>query len=114
MISVGGLVMATKRKRPEDKLPAGQPTKYKPEYCQQLIDHMAGGNSFESFGAKIDIARATIYGWLELFPEFSDAKARGLDKNLMYWEEVGKAGTTGALRRVSEEVTTEGPDGKKH
>ena len=32
-------------------------SKYKPEYCDQLIEHMQQGKSFDSFGAKITEVR---------------------------------------------------------
>jgi hypothetical protein len=75
----------------ENKKPIGRPTKYKPEYCQMLIDHMASGLSYECFGAVIDVARSTIYEW-EKIPEFSDAKKTAFDKNRMFWEKAGLNG----------------------
>jgi len=54
-----------------------QPVKYKPEYCQKLIDHMKSGLSFQTFGAQVNVVRATIYNWLEDYPEFKKAKDIG-------------------------------------
>ena len=33
----------------KERNPVGRPTKYKPEYCEMLIEHMSEGLSFESF-----------------------------------------------------------------
>jgi len=68
-------------------MPAGQPTKFRPEYCAMLIEHMSRGLSFETFGAKIDVCRATIYNWEKENPEFLDAKKIAFDKCQLFWEE---------------------------
>ena len=71
-------------------MPAGRPTEYKPEYCQQLIDHMAEGFSFESFAGLLGVSKQTIYNWLEHFPEFVDAKKAGFEASRLTWEKIGK------------------------
>lgn len=60
--------------------------KYKPEYCEQLIDHMGSGLSFDSFGAVIKVATSTIYKWVEDFPEFKEAKDIATAASLMWYE----------------------------
>lgn len=70
----------------------GRPTKYKPEYCDMLIKHMAEGYSFESFAGTIDCGRETIYGWERLHEEFSDAKKVGFARNQLFWEKKGHEG----------------------
>lgn len=52
-------------------------TKYKPEYCQMLIDHMSTGLSFDIFGCDIDVVRSTLYQWRIDYPEFDEAYLRG-------------------------------------
>ncbi len=64
----------------------GRPTKYKPEYCEMLIDHMSKGFSFESFGAIINVDRTTLYHWENLFKEFSHAKGIARNKQLLFDE----------------------------
>ena len=75
----------------EEKKPVGRPTKYKPEYCQMLIDHMAKGKSYETFGYSVGVDRATVYNW-EKHPEFLDAKKKAFDASYAFWEEAGLAG----------------------
>ena len=81
--------MAKKKRGP------GQPTKYKPEYCQLLIDHMAEGYSFESFAGIVKTCKQTIYSWAEAHPEFLDAKKRGFAEAQVMWEKLGMEGVKG-------------------
>lgn len=76
----------------EPKRKQGQPTKYKEEYCDQLIDHMSEGFSFESFGGIISVSRDTLYEWAKVQPAFSDAKKIGLSQHRLYWERQMKEG----------------------
>lgn len=66
--------------------PGGRPTTYFPEYCEQLIDHMAQGYSFESFGGIVNAGRATLYQWMDKNPEFADAKKKGEAASKLFWE----------------------------
>lgn len=86
-------------KQPEQPEP-GQPTKYKPEYCQQLIDYFSiepleiireqeitgtEGDKyvsrrlpqrfpwFEGFARKIGVHRNTLKNWCAEHPEFAEA-----------------------------------------
>lgn len=70
-------------------MPAGRPTKYKEEYCDMLIDHMAEGYSFETFGAVVDVCKDTLYEWVKVHEEFSDAFKRAKLKCQMTWEKAG-------------------------
>lgn len=71
--------------------PVGPPTKYKPEYCEMLIDHMSEGYSFESFSALIRVGRNTTYLWCKEFPEFKEAKEVAEAMALKYFETAIKA-----------------------
>lgn len=70
----------------------GAPTKYKPQYCEMLINHMADGLSFESFAGVIRVDRDTLYEWAKVHKRFSDAKKAGREVGLLYWEKVGRDG----------------------
>jgi hypothetical protein len=61
-------------------------TTYRAEYCEQLIDHMAKGKSFESFGGKIRVGRQTLYDWTNAHSEFMEAKSIGQMSALDYLE----------------------------
>lgn len=88
---------------PPVKSSPGQPTKYRPEYPQKLIEHMGQGNSFESFAGKCRVSFSTLYNWASENPEFLEAKRTGEGLNLDYWENMARAGMTGQLRRIKSE-----------
>ena len=77
------------------KRPIGRPTKYKPEYCDMLVKHMAEGASMTSFAAEIDVSRETISEWSRVHPEFSAAVKKGKAKCAAWWEKLGRVGAQG-------------------
>jgi len=66
-----------------------RPTLYKPEYCEQLIEHMARGLSFEAFAGRIGVSRRVLFDWEKSHEEFLHAKEVGLEKARLFWERVG-------------------------
>lgn len=76
----------------------GRPTKYLPEYCDKLIEHMSSGLSFETFAAKIKVNRDTLYAWEKKHKAFSDAKKVGIDQGQLVWEEMGLAAMAGGIK----------------
>lgn len=56
-----------------EKNPVGRPTKYRPEYCDELILDGMSGYSLTAFAGLIGVARSTINEWMGEFPEFSEA-----------------------------------------
>jgi len=79
------------------KEPFGRPTKYKPEYCQMLIDHMSKGFSFESFCAIINVHPDSLHEWVKTHKDFSVAKIQGKEMEGMFWERILIAGATGQI-----------------
>lgn len=67
----------------------GRPTKYKPEYCQLLIDHMSQGFSFRSFGAIPGVCEDTLHEWCKVYPDFSESKKIGQLKQAHALESIG-------------------------
>lgn len=72
--------------------PVGRPTDYQPEFCQQLIEHMTKGYSFESFAGIVSVARRTLYLWADAHEEFMHAKDIGQGKCQVTWESIGIEG----------------------
>ena len=62
--------------------------KYNPDLCNDLIDHMAKGHSFFSYGAICNTTKETILKWTDRHPEFNEARKIGMSKALLYWEKV--------------------------
>lgn len=71
------------------------PTKYKKQYCQELVEHMRDGYSFHSFAGKIGVGARTLFDWLDKYPDFQDAKDQGEHACLLFWEKTGIAGMFG-------------------
>lgn len=91
--------MATKKK-------FGRPSKYRPKFCQMLIDHMEKGYSFESFGAIIDVNQDTLHTWAKTHQDFSEAKHLAYNKSRLYWERIGIEGLhTTVMRKGNMTVT---------
>ena len=63
-------------------------SKYKPEYCEMVQQHMARGYSFEAFAAGIGVDRKTLYLWCDKYPEFKYAKDVGTEASRKLWEKV--------------------------
>lgn len=69
---------------PKKKNPIGRPTKYKPKYCQSIIDYFdikptdADGNAQDlpfimDFCISIGISKQCLSEWVQKYPEFGDA-----------------------------------------
>jgi transposase len=72
-----------------------RPTKYKPEYCKAIVDHMRGGASATSFAASIGVCRATINVWADEHPEFLEALKRAKAACAEWWENLARQGASG-------------------
>ena len=84
-----------------------RPTKFKPEYCEELIEHMKEGLSFEAFAGKLEVSKQTLYNWCETNIEFQEAKEIATEQSRLFWEQQGKDG----LYKITE--TTEDEDGNE-
>jgi hypothetical protein len=76
----------------------GRPSKYDPKYCEQLVEHMAGIHSFETFAAIINVNPDTLYEWAKQHPEFSEAKKIGRMKCQLGCERLFKAQAAGKIK----------------
>ena len=70
----------------------GRPTKYKEEYCQLLVEHMADGLSYESFAGVVGVSKQTIYDWEKVNSDFLDSKKKGFAMAQLFWEKAGLNG----------------------
>ena len=83
------------------KRKAGRPTKYKKEYCEQLIEHMREGLSYATFAARISVNVDTLYEWEKRHVKFSDAKKRGYALCQDWWEQKCRDGAVGRIEGVN-------------
>lgn len=73
-------------------MPAGRPTDYRPEYCEQVIELGRQGKSPAQIAAALDVARATLGNWAEAHPEFLAALTRAYDLSQAWFEDKGQEG----------------------
>ena len=79
----------------ETKRAIGRPTKYKPEFCEVVIECGADGQTLAEMADAIDIDRATLNEWMDIHPEFSRAVKRGIERAQAWWERQGRIATFG-------------------
>jgi len=92
-----------KGKPAKDKHPGGAPTKYLPEYCQQMVEYFDATPTleqviakkttngliefptFERFASKVGVTMNTIYNWCKEYPEFLLAyeKSKQMQKSFL-------------------------------
>lgn len=74
-------------------MPAGRPTKYKPEYCERVVELGKQGMSVVEMACDIGVARATLEAnWPAEHPEFLEAFARAREESQAWWEKTGREG----------------------
>ena len=82
-------------KKGADAPKLGRPTKYKPEYCEEVVAFMGQGYSLTAFAGSIGICGDTARQWQHDHPEFSVAVKRGQAARTMCLEKTLIAGETG-------------------
>lgn len=68
------------------KRPMGRPTKYQPEYCEEIIKLGKLGKSIAQMASHFDVDKASIYDWAEKHKDFSTALARARAHSQTWWE----------------------------
>ena len=68
----------------------GCPTKFKPEYCEQVIEYGKQGKSRAWIAATLDVSRATLDNWEAAHPDFLDAMTRAKQLEQLWWEDKGQ------------------------
>lgn len=58
------------------KRPVGRPTKYKPEYCDEVLELGKQGYSVAEIAAHFEVDKASLYRWQEEDPNFALSMAR--------------------------------------
>jgi len=71
-------------------MPAGRPTKYKPEYCQTVIEVGEGGGWLCEMAEACDVTRSTMDNWSADHPEFLEALTRAKQKAQAWFERTGR------------------------
>jgi hypothetical protein len=71
-------------------MPAGRPTKYRPEYCDLLVEHMKQGGSLDEFCLEVDVCIQTLCNWFDSHPEFLESKKKGESFSKGWWLKNGR------------------------
>lgn len=70
----------------------GRPSKYKPEFCQRVVDLGFAGKGKAQMAAGLGIDRGTLNEWMKAHEEFSRAVSMGLELAMAWWQDQGQAG----------------------
>ena len=73
--------------RPKGSL---NPSKYRPEMAETVIELMSQGASKFEVAAELGISTETIYEWCERYEVFSDAIKKGEQLSQAWWENIGR------------------------
>ena len=72
-------------------MPAGQPTLYRPEYCERVIELGKLGMSVVEMAADMGVARNTLEtNWPANNPEFLQAFTQAKQLSQAWWESMGR------------------------
>ena len=69
---------------------AGRPTVYDPAFCELAIELGKQGKSITVIAARIGVNKDTVYNWVKLYPEFSDAISLAKTLSQEWWEDAGQ------------------------
>ena len=70
----------------------GRPSKYKPEYCQMVINWGKQGKSKAWMCGTLEVTRQTFENWAKEYPEFLDAMDIAMTTSQVWWEDTGQLG----------------------
>lgn len=73
----------------------GRPSKYKPEYCQTVIEIMSQGKSMSAVAAEIGVGVHRLIEWSEDNEDFREACDTGRALALRWWENLATMVATG-------------------
>lgn len=76
----------------------GRPTKYKEEYCELLVSHLAEGLSYFSFAGLVGVTKDCLYKWEKEHKDFLYHKKMGKAKEELFLERIGRAGMSGKIK----------------
>lgn len=74
------------------KRPVGRPSKYKPEYCEKIIEIAKTGAGMVDWALACDVDRTTLYDWAASHEDFSTALTRAKLIEQQWWENAGRTG----------------------
>lgn len=70
----------------------GAPTKYNPMFCEEVIELGRAGKSITQIACALDVAKKTVYNWMDEHEEFLHAMTRARELSQGWWEDKGQIG----------------------
>jgi hypothetical protein len=67
----------------------GQPTKYDPAYCDQVVEWGKQGYSREMIAGELDVSWNTLLNWMEAHPAFLEALESAKMHEMIFFEKIG-------------------------
>lgn len=86
-----GINMSATEQAPQ-KRKIGRPSKYKPEFCDKVLELALEGGGWADYAAEFNIDRKTLYDWAAAHPEFSSALSRAKVLEQCWWQDAGREG----------------------
>lgn len=80
-----------------EKNKVGRPSKYKPEFCEKIIEWGKDGASKAEMACNMGIHKETLNEWDKTYPEFSDSLKMAVQHSQVAWEKIGKQAVAGAI-----------------
>jgi DNA-binding XRE family transcriptional regulator len=80
----------------KEKHPGGRPPKYKPEFCDAIVELGRDGLSIAEMACELGVMRQTLANWAEEYPEFLVAFTRAKEFSLAWWEKQARTGLISA------------------
>lgn len=65
----------------------GQPTKYRPEFCEMATELLARGYDKVAVAGSFKVSVDTLENWRRQYPEFAEAIDVGEPQRSLYWQE---------------------------
>ena len=85
--------MAARKKKPAAKKRGrGQPTKYRPEFCERVVELAKGGLGVAELGAALNVSERVLYDWKEAHPDFLQAMTHARSFSKAWWETKAREG----------------------
>lgn len=88
--------------------------KFRPEFCQDIVDHMSNGKSLTSFSALLYdkyglmTCKKTLYNWMKRYPEFEESVEVGRTKALTFFETMLVSAMTGTMPEILKKKESSG------
>lgn len=88
--------------------------KYRIEFCNSLIKWMARGYSYGTWGVdplgdgSVCLSRTTLYAWEKDYPEWAEAKKKGYEAGLKFFETLLINSTMGVIPKSLKDLESKG------